>query len=704
MSSFSSSSIHDSYDSSDESLGSRSSTFSRPPSPPPHVPSLSPSEVRETQLLFQGRVVREVPVLDIVREAWRFQPSAICLRPFSSPPITISHVLLQAYGDAIAPAVYVKAFLDIILSIHKQLALAKGRFPFGYFKQHTKAGVREPEIVFGTQKKDTWNTMGAWVHVSKEIYHDYALEEDICLDVDEFKELGLYDNVEHHVQRVRRVNFVVDASIATQIPRLPPSSRLLDKAEIIPAMHTKSMLTHGIRVFATGMAVQETTVTVYYGDHSGLMKSASFDFIDEPELLVLVVAALSNAHERALGFHPCIRLGIDTVTASLATSTLHFNAAYELDGNLSKKWNWEVKQVRGKPLQLFNHQHVLGKRTNVVPIRMAAVRNNVVNPLYTGNTGLVMKTYWPKEKHVSEDHVHRVLYAKLRNKPHVRQHIASLVCSVKASMGQLGLPRAFLGDVEGADCRMFCCMVMTAYRPLASLKTAADFKIVFLNAVRAHHSLWEDAGYLHRDISTGNIMYLEEEGRIRGVLTDFDLARPREDIERDIKFDEYELLSESRMVYVGTRPFVALELLADMSHVQTYRHDLESFFYLLCWHIAAHNPEIAAYDEPIEDWRDEDTLHCISEKGVFLYCRDEKEAIDTVFSRSYEEYDGIIEEWVKPLLRLFRRVGHKLRWEYGLREQEELEDETEEEAAELPNVDFAMFMAAIGENVNWPAA
>ncbi|THH31477.1 hypothetical protein EUX98_g2706 [Antrodiella citrinella] len=70
-----------------------------------------------------------------------------------------------------------------------------------------------------------------------------------------------------------------ESSIATQIPRLPPSSRLLDKAEIIPAMHTKSMLTHGIRVFATGMAVQETKATVYYGDHSGLMKSASFDFI-----------------------------------------------------------------------------------------------------------------------------------------------------------------------------------------------------------------------------------------------------------------------------------------------------------------------------------------------------------------------------------------------------------------------------------------
>jgi hypothetical protein len=90
-----------------------------------------------------------------------------------------------------------------------------------------------------------------------------------------------------------------------------------------------------------------------------------------------------------------------------------------------------------------------------------------------------------------------------------------------------------------------------------------------------HYVLWQ-AGVLHRDVSLGNLMwYWGENNTLMGVLNDYDLsslttAQGPEGNER-----------------TGTVPFMALDLLTEKGQrgevKHLYRHDLESFMWVLVW-------------------------------------------------------------------------------------------------------------------------
>jgi serine/threonine protein kinase len=90
-----------------------------------------------------------------------------------------------------------------------------------------------------------------------------------------------------------------------------------------------------------------------------------------------------------------------------------------------------------------------------------------------------------------------------------------------------------------------------------------------------HYALWQ-AGVLHRDVSPGNLMwYWGEDGTLVGVLNDYDLSslatvQGPEGNER-----------------TGTVPFMAIDLLTEQGQrgevKHLYRHDLESFMWVLVW-------------------------------------------------------------------------------------------------------------------------
>ncbi|KAI9808740.1 MAG: hypothetical protein M1825_003892 [Sarcosagium campestre] len=91
------------------------------------------------------------------------------------------------------------------------------------------------------------------------------------------------------------------------------------------------------------------------------------------------------------------------------------------------------------------------------------------------------------------------------------------------------------------------------------------------DAIRAHRSLYLKGNILHRDISENNIIVTrpDESGGFVGMLIDLDLAK---------------VLGSGRSGarhQTGTMEFMAIEVLLGVDH--TYRHDLESFFYVLIW-------------------------------------------------------------------------------------------------------------------------
>ncbi|KAK3175546.1 hypothetical protein K4F52_010179 [Lecanicillium sp. MT-2017a] len=145
-----------------------------------------------------------------------------------------------------------------------------------------------------------------------------------------------------------------------------------------------------------------------------------------------------------------------------------------------------------------------------------------------------------------------------------------------------------------------CLIVSPAGRVVSDFRTIRELLEALRDAIRAHQSLYAKGGILHRDISSNNIIITEpnESGGYKGMLIDLDLAK-----ERDSK-------PSGARNQTGTMQFMAIEVLRGADH--TYRHDLESFFYVLLWMCARcawdktkalyGNGERAPHESDLRNW------------------------------------------------------------------------------------------------------
>ncbi|KAK2590651.1 hypothetical protein QQS21_011664 [Conoideocrella luteorostrata] len=122
--------------------------------------------------------------------------------------------------------------------------------------------------------------------------------------------------------------------------------------------------------------------------------------------------------------------------------------------------------------------------------------------------------------------------------------------------------------------RILSCLITSpAGQVISDFKSARKLLEALRDAIRAHQSLYTKGRILHRDISSNNIIITEPSepgpGGFKGMLIDLDLAK-----ERDGK-------PSGARNQTGTMQFMAIEVLRGVDH--TYRHDLESFFYVLLW-------------------------------------------------------------------------------------------------------------------------
>jgi len=130
--------------------------------------------------------------------------------------------------------------------------------------------------------------------------------------------------------------------------------------------------------------------------------------------------------------------------------------------------------------------------------------------------------------------------------------------------------------------------------------------------VAGHYALWQ-AGVYHRDVSPGNLMWYRTKGNVlMGVLNDYDLSSLA---------DAEGPQGNER---TGTIPFMALDLLTEegqQGKVQhLYRHDLESFMWVLVWVALRYKDgqllprKIRRFDK----WATVDAETCGKEKSFFL--------------------------------------------------------------------------------------
>ncbi|KAJ3490897.1 hypothetical protein NLG97_g5694 [Lecanicillium saksenae] len=137
---------------------------------------------------------------------------------------------------------------------------------------------------------------------------------------------------------------------------------------------------------------------------------------------------------------------------------------------------------------------------------------------------------------------------------------------------------------------LICVVTSPLGRPLSTFETGLELLQALRDAIKCHRSLYVDARSLHGDISAGNIILVGGAcgEQPKGILIDLDSTILRDEEPEDDGS------------IVGTRVYMAVGVLQGEAH--TYRHDLESFFYVLLRAILVGRTETLPPDSRLRQW------------------------------------------------------------------------------------------------------
>ena len=156
--------------------------------------------------------------------------------------------------------------------------------------------------------------------------------------------------------------------------------------------------------------------------------------------------------------------------------------------------------------------------------------------------------------------------------PKKRKSVDARGSSSKKSRSNSQMTSLYTHDDNSFDNRIFRCLVISpAGRALRNFQSQLELLKALRDAIKAHRSLYTKGKILHRDISENNIIITnpKEADGFTGMLIDEDLAK------------EIGSGRSGARHQTGTMEFMAIQVLQRADH--TYRHDLESFFYVLLW-------------------------------------------------------------------------------------------------------------------------
>lgn len=111
---------------------------------------------------------------------------------------------------------------------------------------------------------------------------------------------------------------------------------------------------------------------------------------------------------------------------------------------------------------------------------------------------------------------------------------------------------------------------MSAKRTIKKFRSIKKLLIALRDAIKAHRFLFVNVKIFHQDISENNIIITNPETAdgFSGMLIDFDLA-----IVNGKRTNEQHM--------TDTMKFMTIDVFCGVEHI--YKHDLESFFYVLLW-------------------------------------------------------------------------------------------------------------------------
>ncbi|TFY56047.1 hypothetical protein EVG20_g9081 [Dentipellis fragilis] len=445
----------------------------------------------------------------------------------------------------------------------------------------------------------------------------------------------------------------------------------------------------GNRRYVTGVLLQNTKATLWYFDRMGIVRSQAFDLFADPWLTVLTAVAIDSCDAQAVGYQPLLSPSFNETRSSVRGSNLDMSNALNRSGNATTPAGFSFT-VTDDALHL--QRGLIGRGTVVLPLRPTSGSVQACT-----SDDLIAKISWPLAYRGREDALIRTIRDRVGSR--WKKHVPDLQCSLCLEGESLDLPRFKMGLRERIeDERVFRVLVCARYERLQYAQTLEEFKTIFVDNVRCHRAVFMEAKVLHRDLSVDNLMFhRDSDGDVCGVLNDWDMAL-------DLKT---QAPSRKPTDPIGTTPFMALELLTDEPSMHRYRHDLESFVYILIWctiQLTLDGRLLRPRHPTLADWCHSDwTANGRAKLSALMPFSDEQKALLEAMRAPFRP---LVDAWIRPLLRLLRRAHGKradraealaLAEAGGIHSEKLLRSESWDEETIGGSFSYEAFMYTIGE-------
>jgi len=254
---------------------------------------------------------------------------------------------------------------------------------------------------------------------------------------------------------------------------------------------------------------------------------------------------------------------------------------------------------------------------------------------------LIMKLSFPSVTREAEDKIildARKLAESSDKWKWVLNHLPLVVHSFDTEIDEDSIPGRLKNHLQGDyEERVIRVTIQEQLHPITEVEDPAELAQVFYDIVQVHEWLYEHPRVLHRDLSEGNLMFRHIDGKVYGVLNDFDLSSSVDRLKD----------GPSSNHRTGTKPFMAVDLLNKRwNGGHMYRHDLESLFYImLCLACRYEKPGKPLSDPPYEQW------FCGSEEAVYAYkcsfIREKTPFFVRPFFKGFEPWLQSIYAWLR---------------------------------------------------------
>ncbi|KAJ7592597.1 hypothetical protein C8J56DRAFT_479527 [Mycena floridula] len=327
----------------------------------------------------------------------------------------------------------------------------------------------------------------------------------------------------------------------------PPKKR---KLSVLPPRFTaqsasyaeKRLAAEPLMNHAIGLVLEDEQLSLWWHDRESTIQSFAIDLTSELPRLVVLIILFQRFSETDWGSSGLYSESPDGTT-SIKVAERSFSATF-------------------RPSDLRTRH---GKGTLAVPVSESGC-----------DSKFFMKASFNDPGIPSEAETIAKCHSLAEADSNVLDHLPSVVVSQNFPDSSTCKMRNLLG-LPSHKPKLLQILVFDWLEAITSLK-GERFWVAFWEIIRCHFLLWQK-GLQHGDISVNNLMFnpLTE----KGILNDYDLAL----------FVLDQPSPSPRRTPTGTMPFMALELLTKKGWNgdvrRLYRHDLESFAWVLLW-ICAH--------------------------------------------------------------------------------------------------------------------